>query len=148
LAVGTQFPDLVDKPLAWYVGVLPTGRTLAHSALTATVVIAALWVVLDTHRTVTTAFSVGYVSHLFGDALRPALAGNYQSLAFLAWPVLPPVRYETEGSLFAKFATIDLTSAAGSELVFALVVLGLWYADGTPGLGLVKRLVRGRWRER
>jgi xanthine/uracil permease len=33
LGVGTQFPDLIDKPLAWSVSVLPSGRTLAHSAL-------------------------------------------------------------------------------------------------------------------
>ena len=33
LLVGALFPDLVDKPLAWYLNVLPTGRTLAHSLL-------------------------------------------------------------------------------------------------------------------
>ena len=30
LAVGTQFPDLVDKPLAWWLDVLPAGRSLGH----------------------------------------------------------------------------------------------------------------------
>jgi len=36
LAVGTQFPDAVDKPLAWSLGVLPNGRSLAHSVFLAT----------------------------------------------------------------------------------------------------------------
>lgn len=144
LTVGTQFPDLVDKPLAWYLHVLPVGRTLTHSALTAAVVIAALWIVLENHRASSTAFSVGYVSHLFGDALRPALAGDYQSLAFLAWPVLPPVQYETEGSLFAHLANFDLTSTAGSEFVFALAILAVWIVDGMPGWGLLGRFLGRR----
>jgi len=38
LGVGTQFPDLIDKPLGWTFGVLPGGRTLAHSLLTVAVV--------------------------------------------------------------------------------------------------------------
>jgi hypothetical protein len=33
LGFGTQAPDLIDKTLAWYVGVLPYGRSLAHSLL-------------------------------------------------------------------------------------------------------------------
>lgn len=36
----TQLPDLIDKPLAWSVGILPTGRSLAHSLLTASLVLA------------------------------------------------------------------------------------------------------------
>ena len=31
VALGTQLPDLVDKPLAWTVNVLASGRSLAHS---------------------------------------------------------------------------------------------------------------------
>jgi hypothetical protein len=31
LVFGSLLPDLVDKPLAWYLGAIPTGRTLAHS---------------------------------------------------------------------------------------------------------------------
>ena len=27
LVIGTQLPDLVDKPLAWWLGVLPAGRS-------------------------------------------------------------------------------------------------------------------------
>jgi hypothetical protein len=29
LAFGTQFPDLVDKPLGWWLGVLPSGQSFA-----------------------------------------------------------------------------------------------------------------------
>ena len=31
--VGSQFPDLIDKPLSWVFQVLPTGQSLAHSLL-------------------------------------------------------------------------------------------------------------------
>lgn len=45
LGVGTQFPDLVDKPLSWSFDLLPAGRTLAHSALIGAVFVAGLTVV-------------------------------------------------------------------------------------------------------
>lgn len=38
LAVGSQFPDLLDKPLAYY-GVLVSGRSLGHSIFTAALVL-------------------------------------------------------------------------------------------------------------
>lgn len=36
---GTQLPDFNDKPLAWTFDVLPTGRSLGHSLLTAAVIL-------------------------------------------------------------------------------------------------------------
>ncbi len=76
LLVGTQFPDLVDKPLAWYVGVLPTGRTLAHSLL---VLIPVSLVVLALARRYDRtelgfAFVLGALSHAVVDVI-PALWG-------------------------------------------------------------------------
>ena len=40
--LASQLPDLVDKPLAWYVVVLPNGRSLAHSLVTGSVIVALL----------------------------------------------------------------------------------------------------------
>ncbi|HET7325515.1 MAG TPA: metal-dependent hydrolase, partial [Halococcus sp.] len=78
VAVGTQFPDIVDKPLAWTFHLLPSGRSFAHSLLTAAIVCGVVgWYA---HRReqphVATAFAVGYVSHLFTDALSPLLGGE------------------------------------------------------------------------
>ena len=42
LAIGSQLPDLIDKPLAYW-GVLVYGRSLAHSVFTMTVICASVW---------------------------------------------------------------------------------------------------------
>ena len=64
LGLGTQFPDLIDKPLAWHFAVLPSGRSLAHSLFTLGVVVGVLWYAFDTPewRRLTAAFGVGWVS--------------------------------------------------------------------------------------
>jgi hypothetical protein len=65
LAVGTQLPDLVDKPLAWRLGVLPAARTLGHSLLTITVVSMLVYAYFERRDRahVALAFGVGYTSH-------------------------------------------------------------------------------------
>ena len=47
--VASQLPDLIDKPLAWQFGLLPSGRSLAHSVFVAVpvvVVVVALGIVV------------------------------------------------------------------------------------------------------
>lgn len=69
--VGTQFPDLVDKPLAWSFGVLPSGISMAHSILVSVPV--SIVVVAVARRygaaTVGVAFALGYLSHIPADLL-------------------------------------------------------------------------------
>jgi len=134
LAFGTQFPDLVDKPLAWWFGVLPGGRTLAHSLLVAVPLL--LVVGLLAHRwgagPRATAFAFGYVSHLFGDAVVPALVGSRGELAFLLWPVTPTVVYESQPSFLWHFANISLTPGFLAELAVGGAVVVLWLVDGRP----------------
>ena len=146
LAIGTQFPDLVDKPLAWYLHVLPSGRTLAHSSLTATLVMGSLWVALSGRRHLVVGFAAGYLSHLLGDAIRPLLAGDIDSLYFLLWPILPPVQYDSGTSIWGHLATVDLTSVAGTEIGMLVLVMGLWVIDGAPGIGILRGLLGGRRR--
>ncbi|MDB9281676.1 metal-dependent hydrolase [Halorubrum ezzemoulense] len=100
VAVGSQFPDLVDKPLA-YVGVLTSGRSLAHSVFTFAVCSVVVWWVAirlrgywrpdslpDRLRSVTpVAFAVGYVSHLGGDSYHSLLIGDVWSARFLVYPI-------------------------------------------------------------
>lgn len=136
LAFGTQFPDLVDKPLAWTFGILPNGRSLTHSLFVATFVIVVLSVLLRRRNeaAVAAAFSIGYLSHLFGDALYPFLGGNYYAVGFLAWPVLPAVEYSTEPSFGAHLRTLTLESFVSVELALGLFVFVLWLLDGAPGI--------------
>ncbi len=104
LAVGSQFPDLVDKPLAYY-GVLVSGRSLGHSIVTAVVLaVTVRWAVqrvpapdrpeLGRLREVSPpAFAVGYLSHLAADAVEPLRAGALKEAGFLLWPVVAPIDY-------------------------------------------------------
>lgn len=149
VALGSQFPDLVDKPLAWTLAVLPNGRSLTHSLLVALVILTVLQIAFRSRGSgeIATAFGVGYLSHLFTDALYPALAGEYSKLLFLAWPAVPPVEYETEQSIAAHLSELTLDSLVAGELALGGIVFLLWLADGAPGLGVVAaipRWVRGR----
>ena len=141
LAFGTQFPDLVDKPLAWYFGVLPNGRSLAHSLITATAVCAlVVWIAHRYGRgEIGVAFSVGYLAHLPGDSLGALRNGNYDALAFLLWPVLPPVEYAEKMSFAVHLAEIEFTfppSLSVELAVFAFALL-VWLYDGMPGIDLL-----------
>ncbi|ELZ44928.1 hypothetical protein C464_12990 [Halorubrum coriense DSM 10284] len=102
LAIGSQFPDLIDKPLA-YVGVLISGRSLAHSLFTFAICsLGVYWVAIrfrgrwtpesfaERLRIVTpAAFAAGYVSHLVGDSYRSLLIGDFWSVRFLVFPIYP-----------------------------------------------------------
>lgn len=153
--LGTQFPDLVDKPLAWYLGVLPGGRSLAHSAIIAAavsvVVLAAAyrWYRLPP----AIAFVVAYGSHIAGDALPPLLTGDYGELRFLFWPVLPLSEYsgatpvlESLGEILASPAAYLLGSPLRAAIVAGVVVL--WGVDGFPGVAGAGQYLSGRIRAR
>lgn len=100
LALGSQFPDLIDKPLAYY-EVLAYGRSFAHSLFTFTILCTITWWACralaghweqdswqDTLRARTpTAFAVGYASHLLGDARNTLAAGHLSDVRFVLWPI-------------------------------------------------------------
>lgn len=142
-AFGTQFPDLIDKPLAWSFHLLPSGRSLAHSLLTATLVLVAVH--LHWRRRgrshLTIPFAVGYLSHLAGDAIGPLIDGEYAYLSFLGWPLLPPPPYGDEGGFLSHVAAIEPTPWFLAQLGFALAAATLlWVLDGTPGLAGLRAL--------
>lgn len=136
LALGTQFPDLIDKPLAWHLHVLPNGRSLGHSLVVVTGLLLGLWLVFSTprDRKLLTAFGIGAVSHLFGDALYPALGGEWYYLGFLFWPVVPPITYDTTGGIVTHLLAVEVTPVFVFEIVLTLVATGLWLSHGRPGL--------------
>ena len=145
LAFGTQFPDLVDKPLAWYLGVIPNGRSLAHSAIVATLLLIVLWRIVD-NRELVLAFGLGYASHLAADGLYPLLEGRFAELAYLGWPLLAPVEYTGSTSIVARFAELSAQLAAGEipptvvfELTLAVVAAIIWVRRGAPGLTVPRR---------
>jgi len=130
LLFGTQAPDLVDKPLAWTVTILPSGRSFAHSIFTLVAFAAFAWVVarrVDRPQLAAIA-SFGYASHLVGDALAPLLRGEFQFLAFLVWPLLPLPEYGTDKSFLAHFQGFTPTGFTLFGLVLSVVALAVFVA--------------------
>jgi len=156
LAVGTQLPDLVDKPLAWRLGVLPAARTLGHSLLTITVVSMLVYAYFERRDRahVALAFGVGYVTHPLVDGLFPLLNGQYQYAAYLLWPLfglsgLPAydigslagiVLVEPLELLLGGAEPIDFDIAVSGLLEITVVVLAgrMWHHDGVPGVALFR----------
>ncbi|MFC6827230.1 metal-dependent hydrolase [Halopelagius fulvigenes] len=146
LALGTQAPDLVDKPLAWTLSVLPSGRSFAHSLIFGTVLVglaAALLRRLDFDGG--GAFAVGYYSHLVGDVLIPLSTGDFEKLGFLLWPVLSvPEGHTPSVGIISYLLTPDLTVRYLFEMGLAGLVGLWWLLDGAPGAAELWRAVRRR----
>ena len=147
LAVGTLAPDLVDKPLAWSLGVLPSGRSLGHSLVVASVVLAVLWLVVAPRvgRRPMFAGVVGYLSHPLADLpVGRLLGGEPEYLAYLVWPLLALPPYEVEPSFLAHLRAYALGPYEVAQLGLFAVAAVAWYRDGAPGLeGLRERIARG-----
>lgn len=74
--VGSQFADVIDKPLAYY-GVLPSGRSLAHSLFVVVLLGIVLYVVTPAvYRKYAFAFWVAAFSHPFADGYHSLLSGE------------------------------------------------------------------------
>jgi len=139
-AVATQVPDLVDKPLAWYLDVLPTGRSLAHSLLVGTVVVGAVWWVAARadRRPLGVVFALGYLSHLAGDVLYPVLGWRLGELSFLLWPLLDLPEYGISQGVLARVLVADLGLIVFETALFVAAV-SAWVRDGSPGLDILRR---------
>lgn len=143
LAVATQVPDIVDKPLALTFGVLPSGRSLAHSLFVAVSVLA-LIAVYANHRNDEAfgiAIAIGYLSHLASDAIKPALTRDFSHLAFLIWPAaeMPPPAHQY--GIVELFLSMRLTSYALFQFLFAAVAVVVWVRDGSPGVRTLRVLI-------
>jgi hypothetical protein len=126
--VGTQLADVLDKPLAWWFGALPSGRSLFHSLLVAAplsvVLLAVAW--YYHHSEVGVAFALGYLSHLVGDTYVAIYYWRPAELTFLFWPALPPYPYDDFAGLL-DFVT-RLTVTRPLLAVFGLsAVVGLLF---------------------
>ncbi|PSQ05112.1 metal-dependent hydrolase [Halobacteriales archaeon QS_4_69_31] len=147
-AGATQVPDLVDKPLAWSLSVLPTGRSLAHSSVVAALVLPVVWVAAARRdaRPLAVAFAVGVVTHQATDALYPVLGFDFAAVTFLAWPLLELPAYEVEGSFAAHLALVEPSPAFLFEVGLVAVASVVWHVDGHPGLSTLRSLP-GRLRD-
>lgn len=151
LLFATQLPDLVDKPLGWSLAVLPSGRSLAHSAFTAAAVVAVAVHLGRRYDTVElpVAFSIGYVTHIVTDAIPLLARGETEYLVFLLWPLIE-TPYDPAGKTI--FGELPSLAAGGffdpRDVVVLLALVALWAVDGFPGLPLKRSLKRSVDRRR
>lgn len=150
VAAASLLPDLVDKPLAWWLAVLPSGRSLGHSLLVAVPVLAAVLLVgwLLEERPVAVAFAVGHLSHLAGDVVYPLVVKGELRVGFLLWPVVAAPAGGTDRALphlqdlVVAFLGFLATPRGALYLVgdVALVAaaVGVWLLDGRPGFARVR----------
>lgn len=89
--VGSQFPDIIDKPLALEAGLLPTGRVGMHSLPIAVpvcgVIVLYAWKTDRVRAGVV--FVIAYASHLLTDNYAALANGRIPSDLF--WPFSAPV---------------------------------------------------------
>ncbi len=154
LLVGSQLPDLIDKPLAWWLQILPSGRSLGHSLFFALpFVTMGVWVARRYRRTdIGVALGLGYLLHLPGDVVYPVLLGDNPAYGFLLYPIVPREGYVESGALgkisglFGEFLGFLQTPRGmlylSGELGLVVVALWLWVWDGKPGLGAFSRRLR------
>lgn len=122
VATGSQFPDLVDKPLAWGADVLINGRMFMHSLVFAipvsTVVI--LTAITFGNISLGSGFVSGYLLHIAGD-FYTAFVGPAQYIpSNMLWPLLPP-RPITEPEFVAHPSMIRLSMVDGIVICTTIV---------------------------
>ncbi|AGN02201.1 membrane-bound metal-dependent hydrolase [Salinarchaeum sp. Harcht-Bsk1] len=145
VTIAALLPDLIDKPLAWGLHLLPSGRSLAHSLLFAVPAMALS--ALLTGRRVALAFALGYCSHLAGDVVYPMALEQPAAYRFLLWPLVEQPTTDTPGllfrvqHLFVEFLGFLQTTRGRLYVVFEGALLGtavlLWLLDGRPGPGTI-----------
>ncbi|QLG29741.1 metal-dependent hydrolase (plasmid) [Halorarum halophilum] len=157
LALATQFPDLVDKPLSWGLGLFPQGYAIGHSVLFAVPAAAVVAAVALRHDRpdVGVAFAAGYVSHLAADVLSPALKGQGLGFERVLWPFVTFEGYESDVGFAGRFTLYVgryLHEVTQPEylpflllyLGMLLAVVGLWVLDGAPGIRSLLGVLRSR----
>jgi hypothetical protein len=101
VAVGSQFPDVIDKPLSYW-ALIPSGRSLAHSVISFAIICLVMWRIArslqghwpaDTwqdrlHVTAPSAFTLGYGSHLLADSHTFILTGDLWPADFSCAPFI------------------------------------------------------------
>jgi hypothetical protein len=155
LGIATQFPDLVDKPLSWGLGLFPTGFAVGHSVFVAVpLALAGAAVAVRFERgEVAVALLVGYWSHLAADVLSPLRSGGEPAVGRVLWLVVELEPYGDDlgvarGLVYlreylSEIAATGLSGALAVSLGLFVLAVGAWAADGFPGVRwLIRRVIR------
>ncbi len=140
--IGSQLPDLIDKPLAWTFSILPAGRSLMHSILTSLLVVTvAYWIGSRCQREdIAAGFGIGVVSHVLVDPSPSVVVGLLQGewgqlqwVRYLLWPLLSPPPYPTDQSFLQVFLDFRLGFFEIFEFVLFAVAVIVWFRSGATG---------------
>lgn len=156
VVLGSQTPDLVDKPLSWTFGLTPTGHGVMHSILIMGPLLAgALLLTRGRSRRLVAAYTIAHLSHLVGDLIyEPLLLNEPVILGRVLWPVVSLPAYGTDqGGLVGRaavyfvrwahhIATQGLTPLVIFEFTLVFGVIALWVYDGAPVLADMVRYAR------
>lgn len=145
--LGSQFPDLVDKPLAHQFVVLPSGRVFMHSLPIALPVVLAIglygW---RTNRLgLSVAFGFAHLSHLLTDHTRTLLGTTPQVPPELLWPLLPPTASPVTPSWGGPGGIYVPLWSVFSIVVLSLSVLVLLDTERARIGGVREHLVRATY---
>jgi len=150
LLAGAVFADVVDKPLGWGLGLIPS-RSLGHSLVFAIPLFVAVYAaaVRYDHVATATAFAVSHLAHLATD-LRPRLLLGYPIRSrYLVWPIVTERQFSYRERVFEPPWVVELLVTPLTYrpvfLLFELVLFGLavrrWTLDGRPGWAFVRKRV-------
>jgi hypothetical protein len=155
LVLGSFFPDVIDKPLAWQFSLFETGWGIAHSVFFVVPFCVAVYATAKTYgdSEIGIAFGFGYVCHLVGDVLPASLSRGRPYLDPILWPLGNPQTSGDHGSFFdgvsslfleyaAQLHSLEVTPVFALQLGSIVAGLTLWLYDGRPGLRLLTWPIR------
>jgi len=124
-------PDLVDKPLAWSFGVIPSGRMIAHSFVLAVPLV--LFVLLLAHRQERLGYGLGfgwgYLLHLAADFSPVLVLGaDYYFFPNMFWPIAAanPDPDPGFGQHLPTLGLVTFLEVAVLALLVGYVVVEVW----------------------
>lgn len=144
LLFGTQLPDLIDKPLAWTLPVLPSGRSLGHSLLVLVPLSLLVYVLAIRYRDANwgSAFAIGVLSHTVVDVLPAAIRGEFEYTTSLMWPLLPAPPFDEQGrTIVGHFLAIEPTPLLVFEILLTAIALIVWWQEDRPGMDTIREAV-------
>lgn len=122
--LGSQFPDLVDKPLA-YADVVPSGRSVAHSLLLVGLLGVALYLAVpDEWRADARGFWVAALVHPLADARHALRDGLADVPGYLLWPVTRAPRYGEHAAPWVRVLRLYSSPDVGTQTLVLLAAAG------------------------
>jgi len=128
IGVGSQFPDLIDKPLAHLFLLLPNGRVGAHSLPFAIPLMTlALYVAWKLNRwRAGGVFVFAYATHLVADYYIVLVRPDPTFPVGLLWPLVPPLPARLEPSWAGPGSVNVIIWSSFAVIVLLVGAVRLW----------------------